>query len=39
MMSHIRPDFEYFLSCGIPGKMEGEPDKKSPELVKEIMQE
>lgn len=34
----IRPGFEYFLSCGIPGKMEGERYKKSPELVKEIMQ-
>ena len=33
----LRPDFEYFLSCGIPGKMEGERYKKSPELVKEIV--
>jgi uncharacterized protein (DUF169 family) len=33
----IRPDFEYFLSCGIPGKMEGERYKKSPDLVKDIM--
>jgi uncharacterized protein (DUF169 family) len=33
----LAPDFEYFLSCGIPGKMEGERYKKSPELVKEIM--
>jgi uncharacterized protein (DUF169 family) len=33
----IMPDFEYFLSCGIPGKMEGERYKKSPELVEEIM--
>lgn len=31
----IMPDFEYFLSCGIPGKLEGERYKKSPELVKE----
>ena len=29
----IRPNFEYFLSCGIPGKMEGERYKKSPGLV------
>jgi uncharacterized protein (DUF169 family) len=29
----IMPDFEYFLSCGIPGRMEGERYKKSPELV------
>jgi len=35
---NIMPDFEYFLSCGIPGKMEGERYKKSPELVKESMQ-
>lgn len=34
----LRPDFEYFLSCGIPGKMEGERYKKSPELVKQAMQ-
>ena len=34
----LMPDFEYFLSCGIPGKMEGERYKKSPELVKEYMQ-
>jgi hypothetical protein len=31
------PDFEYFLSYGIPGKMEGERYKKSPELVREHM--
>jgi uncharacterized protein (DUF169 family) len=35
--SDIMPDFEYFLSCGIPGKMEGERYKKSPQLVKEVM--
>jgi len=29
------PNFEEFLSCGIPGKVEGERYKKSPELVKE----
>jgi uncharacterized protein (DUF169 family) len=34
----IMPDFEYFLSCGIPGKLEGERYKKSPEMVKEYMQ-
>lgn len=33
----IMPDFEYFLSCGIPGKLEGERYKKSPGLVKEVM--
>lgn len=33
----LRPDFEYFLSCGIPGKMEGERYKISPEVVREMM--
>jgi uncharacterized protein (DUF169 family) len=33
----IMPNFEYFLSCGIPGEVEGERYKKSPEMVKEIM--
>ena len=31
------PDFEYFLSYGITGKIEGERYKKSPELVREHM--
>jgi Uncharacterised ArCR, COG2043 len=31
------PNFEYFLSYGIPGKMEGERYKKSPDLVREHM--
>lgn len=30
----LRPRFEYFLSCGIPGEMEGERYKKSPDLVR-----
>ena len=30
--------FEYFLSCGIPGEMEGERYKKDPALVREHMQ-
>jgi uncharacterized protein (DUF169 family) len=29
----LRPNFEYFLSCGIPGELEGERYKKSPDLV------
>jgi hypothetical protein len=29
----LRPNFEFFLSCGIPGEMEGERYKQSPELV------
>ena len=35
----IMPDFEYFLSYGIPGKIEGERYCKSPELVKEMMKQ
>jgi len=34
----VMPDFEYFLSYGIPGKLEGERYKKTPKLVKEIME-
>ena len=34
----IRPEFEYFLSYGIPGKFEGERYKKSPETVIKVMQ-
>ena len=33
----LAPNFEYFLSYGIPGKLEGERYKKSPDLVKEHM--
>src|SRR5512139_2012445 len=33
----LMPNFEYFLSCGIPGKLEGERYKKTPELVRELM--
>ena len=29
------PNFEYFLSCGIPGKLEGERYKKTPEIAAE----
>lgn len=32
-----RPNFEYFLSYGIPGKLEGERYKKTPEIVKQIV--
>jgi hypothetical protein len=34
-MPDLRRNFEYFLSCGIPGEMEGERYKKSPALVHE----
>ncbi len=33
----LAPDFEYFLSCGIPGKLEGERYKKSPDIVRELV--
>jgi hypothetical protein len=33
----LMPNFEYFLSCGIPGKLEGERYKETPEMVKEYM--
>ena len=33
----MRPEFEYFLSYGIPGKLEGERYKKSPEIVTRLM--
>lgn len=33
----IRPNFEYFLSCGIENEMEGERYIKTPELVNELM--
>jgi uncharacterized protein (DUF169 family) len=31
------PDFNYFLSTGIPGRVEGERYKKSPELVEQVI--
>ena len=33
----IMPDFEYFLSYGVPGRLKGERYKKSPELVRDSM--
>ncbi len=33
----LRPGFEYFLSCGLPGKFEGERYKKSPGIVTEML--
>jgi hypothetical protein len=33
----LRPDFDLFLSCGLPGKFEGERYKRSPGLVREMM--
>ena len=37
--SEVSDNFEYFLSCGIPGVLEGERYKKSPELVKKWVKE
>jgi hypothetical protein len=33
----LSANFEYLLSCGIPGELEGERYKKSPELVKDYL--
>jgi uncharacterized protein (DUF169 family) len=33
----IMPYFDYFLSCGIPLKVEGERYKKSPEIVRDMI--
>ena len=33
----LRPNFEYFLSCGIPNELEGERYKKTPELVNDLL--
>ncbi|HSB73723.1 MAG TPA: DUF169 domain-containing protein [Candidatus Methylomirabilis sp.] len=33
----LMPNFEYFLSCGIPGSLEGERYKKTPGLVKQFV--
>jgi hypothetical protein len=34
----LRPKFEYFLSCGIPGEVEGGRYKKTPDLVKAYLE-
>jgi hypothetical protein len=33
----LRPKFEYFLSCGIPGELEGERYKRDPVLVNQYL--
>ncbi len=33
----LRPHFEYFLSCGIPGELEGERYKRDPSLVEQYL--
>ncbi len=35
----IRPKFEYFLSCGIPGELEGERYIRTPEMVLEMQKD
>jgi hypothetical protein len=35
----LRPNFRYFLSCGLAGEMEGERYKKTPEIVDKFMAE
>jgi len=35
LLESPRPNIEYFLSCGIPGQMEGERYIKTPELARE----
>ena len=35
----LRPNFEYFLSCGIPGELEGERYKREPALVTQYLQQ
>jgi hypothetical protein len=35
--NEIMPGFEYFLSCGIPGQMEGERYIRTPDMVLEIL--
>jgi hypothetical protein len=35
----LGPQFRYFLSCGIPGQLEGEGFKKTPELVDALLQD
>jgi Uncharacterised ArCR, COG2043 len=33
----LRPNFDYFLSCGIPGELDGERYKRDPDLVKQYL--
>lgn len=35
---NLAPNFEYFLSCGLQGKVEGERYKKTPAMVKNLLQ-
>jgi hypothetical protein len=35
----LRPNFEYFLSYGIPGETDGERYKKTPEIVRQLVKD
>jgi hypothetical protein len=35
----LRPNFEFFLSCGIPGELEGERYNKTPEMVQQLLED
>jgi uncharacterized protein (DUF169 family) len=35
----LRPNFEHFLSCGLAGVLEGERYKKSPQMVREYVEQ
>lgn len=37
LLEGVRPNMEYFLSCGIPGEMEGERYIKTPELARKFI--
>ena len=39
LLAQLRPNLKYFLSCSIPGKLERERYKKSPELVRAQLSE
>jgi uncharacterized protein (DUF169 family) len=36
--TELRPNFAHFLSCGIPGELEGERYKRSPSLVEDYLE-
>ncbi len=38
-LEELGPHFRYFLSCGLPGEVEGEGYKKTPELVDALMRD
>ncbi|MFB3925119.1 MAG: DUF169 domain-containing protein [Syntrophales bacterium] len=38
-LQELSPYFDFFLSCGLPGKVEGERYKKTPALVREFLKQ